>query len=118
MPKEGTSSFATAVLCTTTHSSVVNIAQHRPAKRASRPNSKDPQRYPSWVLHTHRIRGVPRVNEKRPRAQGAVRRFYVVWVRPPSDEIIIEAGARAIRLHAERQAAAHAAGESADQSHA
>lgn len=54
------------------------------------------------------------MKEKRPRAQATVRRFHVVWVRPPSDEIIIEAGARAIRLHAERQAAAHAASEAED----
>jgi hypothetical protein len=34
-----------------------------------------------------------------------IRNFHVVWTRLPSDEIIIEAGARALRLYAERQAA-------------
>lgn len=44
-----------------------------------------------------------------PRPRGVVRQFQVVWVRPPSEELIIEAGARALRLHAERQAARQAA---------
>lgn len=34
-----------------------------------------------------------------------VRNFHVVWTRLPSDEVVIEAGARALRLYVERQAA-------------
>lgn len=43
-------------------------------------------------------------NRRRPGK--AVREFYVVWTAPPSDEVIIAAGARALRLHAERKARA------------
>ena len=34
-----------------------------------------------------------------------IRNFHVVWTRLPSDEVVIEAGARALRLYVERQAA-------------
>lgn len=49
------------------------------------------------------------MSQRNPNSRRVVRQFHVVWVRPPSEELIIEAGARALRLHAERQAARQAA---------
>jgi hypothetical protein len=45
------------------------------------------------------------VKQRGNKRRQVVRNFHVVWTRLPSDEIIIEAGARALRLYAERQAA-------------
>lgn len=39
------------------------------------------------------------------RSRQVIRKFHVVWTRLPSDELVIEAGARALRLYAELQAA-------------
>lgn len=59
-----------------------------------------------YVAHKHRLWGrCCTVKQRGRKTRHVIRNFHVVWTRLPSDEVVIEAGARALRLYVERQAA-------------